>query len=86
MEAHETNLFISFLPLLFMSVFIAISAFLLAKDKGRNVVKWTILGAIPIINWACIWYFIGATNLRLERKIDDVIARLDAQRHHGGQS
>jgi hypothetical protein len=84
MEVHETSLFISFLPLLFMSFFIAISAYLLAKDKGRNVVKWTILGAIPIINWACIWYFIGATNLRLERKIDDVIARLDAQRHYDG--
>lgn len=78
MEHDGPNIFISFLPLIFLSVLIAISANLLAKDKGRNVMAWTVLGAIPVLNWAFIWYFIGATNLRLERKIDEVIARLAA--------
>jgi hypothetical protein len=59
-----------------MSVFIAIGAFFLAKEKDRNVVKWTILGAIPIVNFVCIWFFVGATNLRLERKLDDILAEL----------
>ena len=68
----------SFLPLLLMSVVIAVSSHLLAKDKGRNVLKWTVLGAIPLLNIFCIWFFVGAANLRLERKIDGLIARLAA--------
>jgi hypothetical protein len=68
----------SFLPLLLMSVVIAVSSHLLARDKGRNILKWTVLGAIPLLNIFCIWFFVGAANLRLERKIDDLIARLEA--------
>jgi hypothetical protein len=61
---------------MFMSVFIAIGAHLLAKEKGRNVMKWTILGAIPMVNFVCIWFFVGATNLRTERKLDEILAEL----------
>eukprot|EP01034_Spumella_vulgaris_P035475 gene35475-43740_t len=32
----------------------AIPAHLLAKEKGRNVTKWTILALIPLVNFACI--------------------------------
>ena len=73
---NESFSFISLLPLLLMSVVITVSSYLLAKDKGRNVVKWTVLGAIPFLNIFCIWFFVGATNLRLERKIDSLVARL----------
>lgn len=73
----------SFLPLIFMSVLTVIPAHFLAKEKGRNVTKWTILALIPIVNFACIWFFIGAANLKLERKVDDLIARLDAVRGQG---
>jgi O-antigen/teichoic acid export membrane protein len=66
------------LPIILMSLFIAVSANLLAKEKGRNVIKWTILGAIPIVNFVCIWFFVGAANLKLERKLDELAARLDA--------
>jgi O-antigen/teichoic acid export membrane protein len=78
MENSSPNLFISFLPLILMSLSIAVAAYLLAKEKGRKVWKWTILGAIPFVNFACLWFFIGAANLKFERKIDDLIARLDA--------
>jgi len=61
---------------MFMSLFIAVGAYLLAKEKGRNTLKWTILGAIPLVNIICIWFFVGATNLRLERKLDQVLAEL----------
>jgi hypothetical protein len=77
MQPHnETSALLSLLPLLIMSVFISISSFLLAKEKGRNVLKWTILGSIPILNFICIWFFVGATNLRIERKLDDILAEL----------
>jgi uncharacterized membrane protein YciS (DUF1049 family) len=61
-----------------MSLLIAVSAHLLAKDKGRNVALWTLLALIPIVNFACIWYFIGASNLRLERKLDALMNQLNA--------
>lgn len=57
----------------------AVSAHFLAKEKGRNVTKWTILALIPVVNFACIWFFIGASNLKLERKIDDLALRLQSQ-------
>jgi len=55
-----------------LSICLAVVAHLLARDKGRNVGFWTLLGAIPIANLICVWYFIGASNLRLEKKIDDL--------------
>ena len=64
---------LAFLPLILISIFIAIPTHLLAKDKGRNVSLWTVLGLIPLVNWFCMPFFIGASNLRLEKKIDALL-------------
>lgn len=56
-----------------MIILLALISHMLAKQKGRNVVLWTILGLIPGINMICIYYFVGATNLTLERKIDKLL-------------
>lgn len=72
MENSGSSIFISFMPLMLMSLLMAIAAHLLAKEKGRNVTKWTILALIPVVNIVCIWFFIGASNLKLEKKIDDL--------------
>lgn len=77
MENSAPNLFVSFIPLILLSLLMAISAHMLAKEKGRNVALWTILALVPIVNFACIWFFIGASNLKLERKIDDLIHRMN---------
>ena len=53
---------------------IGIVAHMLAKEKGRNVTLWTILGLIPVVNMFCIWFFVGAANLRLEKKIDQLLS------------
>ena len=45
----------------------------LAKEKGRKVTLWTILGFIPIVNMFLIPFFVGAANLRLEEKIDQLL-------------
>ncbi len=74
-ELSVFAMFGSLLPMLLLSVIIAVSAHLLAKEKGRHVMKWTILGAIPFLNFFCIWFFVGAANLKLERKLDELIAR-----------
>ncbi len=65
---------LAFLPLLLMSLFIGIVAHLLAKEKGRKIWLWTVLGFIPAVNFWCLPFFIGAANLRLEAKIDAVLA------------
>jgi hypothetical protein len=64
------------LPLVIMSVGIGVAAYFLAKDKERNVVRWTVLGCIPVVNIVAVWFFIGASNLRVERKLDEVLQRL----------
>jgi len=48
---------------------------MLAKEKGRRVLLWTVLGFIPGVNILVMWFFIGAANLRLEGKIDELLRR-----------
>lgn len=72
---------VSFVPLITMSILMAVCSFLLAKEKGRNVLAWTILGAIPFINFACIPFFIGSTNFRLECKLDKILEALNDKKH-----
>ena len=69
-------MFISFLPMLLLSLLMAVPANMLARQKGRNVVLWTILALIPLVNFACMWYFVGASNLVLENKIDELMLEL----------
>jgi len=75
MESQAPHMFMQFVPLLIISLAIGIQSHLLAKEKGRNVTVWMILGLIPILNFFCIWYFVGAANLRLEKKIDELLSR-----------
>lgn len=58
------------LPSLFIygvfSLGISIVCFLLAKDKGRNVVVAAITGIIPGVNYLAIAYYIGVSKLAKE--------------------
>ncbi|MDB6062425.1 MAG: hypothetical protein JWM78_2528 [Verrucomicrobiaceae bacterium] len=65
--------------LLLMSLPMAVTAFKLAREKGRNVPLWTIIACIPILNFMCMWYFVGAVNLKTERKLDELLQRLNGQ-------
>jgi hypothetical protein len=62
--------------LLFLSFGFGLQAFLLAREKGRNVALRAVLEFIPFVNFFCIWYFTGAKNLHQERKLDEILARL----------
>ena len=73
MQETPIEALMQFVPLLIFSCIGGFVARALAKDKGRNVVKWTILGFIPAVNLFCIPFFIGASNLRLERKMDTIL-------------
>lgn len=77
MEANvgEPNPVITLVMFAIISIPIAVTAYKLAKEKGRNVTLWTILGCLPLVNFSCLQFFVGATNLRLEKKIDDLLAK-----------
>ena len=51
---------------------------IMAKDKGRNVGLWTVLGLIPGLNLLFLLFLIAATNLRLEGQLERIIALLEA--------
>lgn len=71
----------AFIPLLMLSVGFAVTGALLAKDKGRNVPLWTILACIPVVNLWCLPYLVGASNKRLEEKIDSLMSATGAGRN-----
>ena len=64
---------------LFLIIVPAGLSYFLAKDKGRNIGLWTALGLIPFLNLVFLLFFLSATNLRLEAKLDRIITSLDAQ-------
>jgi hypothetical protein len=73
---HPAEIYLTqYAPMLLVSLGFAIVAYKLAREKGRNVALWTMLGAIPVLNFVCIPFFVGATNLELARKLDEVLAR-----------
>ena len=69
------NPLFSFVPMIIMSLAMGLIAHFLAKEKGRNVTLWTILGIIPLVNFFIMWFFVGAANLKLERKLDALVER-----------
>ena len=71
--AQQPELFPGLLYPLFFLIGSGISSYLLAKDKGRNIVLWTILGCIPGVNIFALTFFMGASNLRIEKKLDELI-------------
>ncbi len=70
---QQADGFIAFIPLLLMSLAFGILGYFLAKDKGRPLLRWTILCAIPGLNIYCLVYLIGCTNLRIEAKLDAIL-------------
>ena len=76
METQTTAGFLAFLPMVVATIMIGLTSHFLAKEKGRNVALWTILGCIPLINFFFIWFFVGAANLKLEKKIDELVSQL----------
>jgi len=74
MEGQAAGAVAQLMPMIIFTIAFGVTAHCLAKEKGRKVVLWTILGCIPVINFLLIWFFIGAANLKLERKVDELLA------------
>jgi len=65
-----------FIPLIIISIPIMFICRSLAKEKGKDVTLWTILGLIPGINIYSLLYLFGASSTILEGKIDKILAQM----------
>ncbi|TFB08819.1 hypothetical protein E3V08_02470 [Candidatus Atribacteria bacterium MT.SAG.1] len=65
-----------FLPTIIISIPIMFICRSLAKEKGKNVTLWTILGLIPGINFYSLLYLFGTSSTILEGKIDTILAQM----------
>jgi hypothetical protein len=50
------------LPLILLTIPLIFICHQLAKEKGKNVSLWTVLGIIPIVNYFVVLYLVGASN------------------------
>lgn len=72
-NAQQGDPVITLAMFVILSIPMAVIAHKLAKEKGRNVTLWTVLGCVPLVNYFCLAFFIGASNLRLEEKLDKLL-------------
>ena len=54
----------------------------LAKEKGKNITLWTILGLVPAVNFYSLLYLLGAPSKVLEEKMDRILNLLQNQQHN----
>ena len=79
MPTTSATSILSFLPLAIITLVFGITSYFLAKEKGRNILLWTVVGFIPLLNMFFIWFFIGATNLKTEQKLDEIIRSISTK-------
>ena len=76
-HTNAPSLIVQLLPLIIFELVFAPIAYLLAKEKGRNTASWIVLSLIPVVNFFSLYYFIGASNLKVEAKLDEILRRVD---------
>jgi len=65
---------VSLISLLITSIAFGVIGYSLARNKGRPVLPWTIVCLIPLLNIFCLTFLVGASSLRIERKLDALLA------------
>ena len=68
-----------FLPLIIITLPIVFICNSLAKEKGKNVMLWTILGIIPGVNYYSLLYLASASNNFTDKKIDKILVILQKE-------
>ena len=77
MEAFQ-----QFLPLALISILLMFICRSLAREKGKNITLWTILGFVPAVNFYSLLYLLGAPSKVLEEKMDRILNLLQNQQHN----
>ncbi|MGE4519205.1 MAG: hypothetical protein AB7E04_06845 [Desulfobacteraceae bacterium] len=70
----------AFIPLLIIHIPFIFICRKLAQDKGKNSLKYTLLGCIPLINYLAFLYLVGTPNNILNDKIDQILNKLDSNK------
>lgn len=73
----QPNPLLSFLPFVIIMIPLIFIIMKLAMEKGKNVILWTVLACIPIVNIVILWYIIGTPSKRLEDKMDKILESLN---------
>ena len=77
MENQGPAGYAAFIPLIIAMIPLIFICRQLAKEKGKNALKYTILGCIPLVNYYALIYLVGTPNRMVEEKLDRVLAMID---------
>ena len=78
-DPAATSLLIAFLPLILMTIPIAIICYVAAKEKGLNPRLYGSLGVIPLVNSVVAFYLVVTPDRVLHDKVDRLLAILAAR-------
>ena len=74
---NQPNPFLSLLPLIIIMIPMIFVINKLAREKGKDVILWTVLACIPLINFIILPYIVGTPSKILEDKMDKIIEILN---------
>ena len=85
MQEFGIDSIVGLIPLSIMIIPFVLICHRLAKEKGKNVTLWTVLGIIPLVNFYAMVYLVGSVNTILEEKLDRVLLLLEVDKKVEGK-
>lgn len=76
-SVNQPNLLLSFLPLILFMIPMIFVIRSLAKEKGKDVILWTVLACIPVVNFIILPYIVGTPSIAQEDKMDKILVLLN---------
>lgn len=74
---EQQNTLLTMAPIIMMSFpFIFLNAAIAAK-KGRSMVKYGLLGLLPIANFYCAIYLVSLPDIAIKEKLDEILEKLN---------
>jgi hypothetical protein len=74
---NQPNPILSLLPLIIIMIPMIFVIRKLSKEKGKDVILWTVLACIPIVNFIILPYIVGTPSKIIEDKMDKIIETLN---------
>ena len=68
---------VSFVPLLIITIPFLVTMFFLARRKGKNFLPYFILGLIPLANFIAVIWLASQTDASVKAELEDLRRRLD---------
>jgi hypothetical protein len=77
--AGDDNLFVSLLPMIIISIPLAVGNYIIAPRLNKNRVLWVVLSLIPIFNIGFVWYVFYRIAIRVLDRLDAISQRLGVE-------